>query len=38
MRGGREMLMPTSALAVVGIGNASNNAKSVVPKSNLFIL
>jgi hypothetical protein len=38
MSGGREMLMPTSALAVVGIGNTSNNDKSIVPKSNFFIL
>ncbi len=32
------MLMPTSAPAVIGSGNASNNAKNTVPKSNLFIL
>jgi hypothetical protein len=38
MGGGREMLMPTSTLAIVGIGNTSTNAKSIVPKSNFFIL
>jgi hypothetical protein len=36
--GGREMLMPTAALAIVGIENTNNNAKSIVPKSNFFIL
>jgi hypothetical protein len=34
MGGGREML----TLAIVGIGNTSTNAKSIVPKSNFFIL
>jgi hypothetical protein len=34
MGGGREML----TLAIVGIGNTSTNARSIVPKSNLFIL
>jgi hypothetical protein len=32
------MLMPTSTLAIVGIGNASTNAKSIVPQSSFFIL
>jgi hypothetical protein len=32
--GGREMLMPTSTLAIVGKGSTSTNAKSIVPKSN----
>ena len=32
------MLMPTSTPAIVGIGNTSTNAKSIVPKSNFFIL
>jgi hypothetical protein len=38
MGGGREMLMPTSTLAIVGIENTSTNAKSIIPKSNFFIL
>lgn len=31
------MLMPTSTLAIVGIGNASTSAKPIVPKNNFFI-
>ena len=38
MGGGREMLMLTSTLAIVGKGSTSTNAKSIVPKSNFFIL
>ena len=38
MGGGREMLMPTSTLAIVRKGSTSTNAKSIVPKSNFFIL
>jgi hypothetical protein len=37
MMGGREMLMSTSAFAVVGIGNTNPNAKSIVPRKNFFI-
>jgi hypothetical protein len=37
MGGGREMLMPTATLAIVGIGNTSTNAKSIVPNNNFFI-
>jgi hypothetical protein len=35
---GREMPILTSTPAIVGIGNTSTNAKSIVPKSNFFIL
>jgi hypothetical protein len=38
MCGGRGMLMLISTLAIVGKGSAIANAKSIVPKSNLFIL
>jgi hypothetical protein len=38
MYGGRGILMLISTLASVGKGSASTNAKSIVPKSNLFIL
>jgi hypothetical protein len=38
MMGGREMLMPTSALAVVGIGRKITNAKRIGPRNNFFIL
>jgi hypothetical protein len=34
MGGGREML----TRAIVGIGNTSTNARSIVSKSNFFIL
>jgi hypothetical protein len=37
MMGGREMLMPTSALAVVGIGRKTTTAKRIVPRENFFI-
>jgi len=36
--GGREIPTLTFTRAIDGIGNANNNAKSNVPKSNLFIL
>jgi hypothetical protein len=36
MGGGREILMPTSISAIAGIGNASANARSIVPKSNFI--
>jgi hypothetical protein len=38
MSGGREMLTPTSTLAIIGTGNTSTNAKNNVPKNNFFIL
>jgi hypothetical protein len=38
MGGGKEMLMLTSTLAIAVKGNTSPIAKSIVPKSNLFIL
>jgi hypothetical protein len=38
MSGGREMLMPISTLAIVGMGAAITNAKNIVPNSNFFIL
>jgi hypothetical protein len=38
MGGGREMLMPISTPAIVGIGNTDTHAKNIVPKSNFFIL
>jgi hypothetical protein len=36
--GGRGIPMRISTPAIVGIGTAITNAKSVVPKSSLFIL
>jgi hypothetical protein len=38
MRGGREMLMPTSTPAIDGTGNTSTKAKRIVLKNNFFIL
>jgi hypothetical protein len=37
MRGGRDMLTPTSTPAIVGTGDTSINAKRRVPKSAFFI-
>jgi hypothetical protein len=39
MSGGRGMLMPifTFTPAIVGIGTTIDNAKKIVPRSNLFI-
>jgi hypothetical protein len=37
MGGGREILMPTTTFAIVGIGNTSTNANSIGPKSSFFI-
>jgi hypothetical protein len=36
--GGREMPTFTLTLAIVGTGNTSTNAKSIVIKNNFFIL
>jgi len=36
--GGRGIPMCISTAAIVGIGTAITNAKSIVPKSSLFIL
>jgi hypothetical protein len=38
MGGGRGILMCISTPAIVGIGTTITNAKSIVPKSNFFIL
>jgi hypothetical protein len=38
MGGGRGKLMCISTCAIVGIGMTITNAKSIVPKSNFFIL
>jgi hypothetical protein len=38
MGGGRGKLMCISTAAIVGIGTTITNAKSIVPKSNFFIL
>jgi hypothetical protein len=38
MGGGRGKLMPIFTCAIVGIGTTITNAKSIVPKSNFFIL
>jgi hypothetical protein len=38
MGGGKEMLTLISTAAVVGKGMTIANAKSIVPKSNFFIL
>jgi hypothetical protein len=38
MGGGRGILMCISTAAIVGIGTTITNAKSIVPKSNCFIL
>jgi hypothetical protein len=36
--GGREIPTLTFTLAIVGPGNKSTNAKSIVPKNNFFTL
>ena len=38
MGGGKEILMLIPTCAIVGIGTTMTNAKSIVPKSNFFIL
>jgi hypothetical protein len=38
MGGGREILTLMSTLAIVATGTTIPKAKSIVPKSNLFIL
>jgi hypothetical protein len=38
MGGGRGILMCIFTSAIVGIGTTITNAKSIVPKSNFFIL
>jgi hypothetical protein len=38
MGGGREIPIPIFTPAIVGIGTTIANAKSIVPKSNFFIL
>jgi hypothetical protein len=38
MGGGREILTLISTAAIIGIGTAITNAKSIVPKSKVFIL
>jgi hypothetical protein len=37
MGGGKGILMLTFTPAIAGIGNTNTNAKSIVPKSTLFI-
>jgi hypothetical protein len=37
MGGGSAMLIPTSTLAIAGLGNTITNAKSIVAKNNFFI-